>query len=265
MSLVIGVISPDGIVLAADTRLTLKAKLINGCELRFPYDNATKIFSFSPPHNYIGVLFMGKDVIGDTPVRAYMPLFECSLGNKRLPVKKFATKMAEFFHNLWAKKEKETPADQGIRFTVLGFDEGALSGTAYFFGLPDDPIPHIWDKEKKFGMFWAGETFVANRIAIGFDERLFAVLKRELKLKLNDDELARLFAVLSKEFRLFFPFHQMTLQDCVDIAALFVRSTIEVERLAITTGGVGGGVEVAIITPQEGFRFLNKQEIVVKW
>ena len=262
MSLAIGVLSPDGIVLAADTRLTLQAKLDNGCELRFPYDNATKIFSFRPPHNYIGVLFLGKDVIGDLPVRAYMALFERSLGNKRLPVKKFATKMAEFFRKHWEEKEKEPPADQEIRFMLFGFDEDAVFGTAYVFSLPGDPDPHVWDAAKKFGILWSGDTTIANRIIAGFDNNLFSILKQELKL--GDNDLARLAVVLGKKLRLFFPIHQMTLQDCVDMASFFVRSTIEIGRLAVTRGAVGGRVEVALITPNEGFRFLNKQEIVVR-
>ena len=65
MSLGFVVKVPEGLVLAAESRVTLTASDVHGKPLyQATYDNATKLLAFSPPHNYIGVVTYGQAVIG---------------------------------------------------------------------------------------------------------------------------------------------------------------------------------------------------------
>jgi len=57
------------------------------------------------------------------------------------------------------------------------------------------------------------------------------------------------------------PLQAMGLQDCVDLAGLFVRTTIEAQRLAVGIRGCGGPIDIATITRSEGFRFVQRKQV----
>jgi hypothetical protein len=63
----------------------------------------------------------------------------------------------------------------------------------------------------------------------------------------------------------------MTLQDAVDFNVLMTKITESIQRFSDGTvmnpggiTGVGGYINVALITPNEGFRWINKKEVVVE-
>ena len=60
MSLVIAVKGSEGVVLSADSRLTLTTE--SGIPATF--DNATKLLTFRDPHNWVGALTYGIATIG---------------------------------------------------------------------------------------------------------------------------------------------------------------------------------------------------------
>jgi 20S proteasome alpha/beta subunit len=53
----------------------------------------------------------------------------------------------------------------------------------------------------------------------------------------------------------------MALQDCVDLAIFFIRTTISAQRLTVGIRGVGGPIDVAVITKEEDLRFVQKKKI----
>jgi 20S proteasome alpha/beta subunit len=71
MSLGIAFKGPEGIVLAADSRVTLTAEMKHGNEkmtLPSTFDNATKLLKIAE-HNYIGVVTYGVGAIGQQEPR----------------------------------------------------------------------------------------------------------------------------------------------------------------------------------------------------
>lgn len=58
------------------------------------------------------------------------------------------------------------------------------------------------------------------------------------------------------------PLAAMPLQDCVDLAIFFIRTTITAQRLTLGISGCGGPIDVAIITRREGLRFIQRKQIV---
>ena len=76
MSLGVGIKGPEGIVLAADSRVTLEASRPGGPVIPVNYDNATKLLSFSKPHNHVGVVTYGAAVIGQRTAHSFVPEFE---------------------------------------------------------------------------------------------------------------------------------------------------------------------------------------------
>src|SRR5688500_4605181 len=104
MSLGIVIKAPEGLVLAAESRLTLTAQAPNQPPVHVNFDNATKLLSFQKPNNYIGVVTYGQAVIGLRTAQSFVPAFESQLaaeasdeGQKRLSVRVFAEKLSAFF------------------------------------------------------------------------------------------------------------------------------------------------------------------------
>ena len=72
MSLGIVIKGPEGLVLAAESRITLGAQTVTPRGLQqIPvyFDNATKLLSFSKPNTTVGVVTYGQAVIGQQTPR----------------------------------------------------------------------------------------------------------------------------------------------------------------------------------------------------
>lgn len=54
----------------------------------------------------------------------------------------------------------------------------------------------------------------------------------------------------------------MPLQDCVNLAIFFIRTTIDAQNLSVGVRGVGGPIDVAVITASEGIQFIQRKQIV---
>ncbi len=50
----------------------------------------------------------------------------------------------------------------------------------------------------------------------------------------------------------------------MDLAVFMIRTTAEMQRFVVGYRGVGGLLDVGVITAQGGFRFLQKKEIAVQ-
>ena len=111
---------PEGLVLAADSRITLTTTLSTGQQHVSYFDNATKLLSIEG-QPYVGVLTYGLTVIGTVQPRSiygFIPEFEAELakenGNKgmavtRLKVIDVAQKLGEFYAGQWDKAQHQWP------------------------------------------------------------------------------------------------------------------------------------------------------------
>ena len=66
---------------------------------------------------------------------------------------------------------------------------------------------------------------------------------------------------LKGEFQAQVPFAFLPLQDCVDLAIFLIRTTITMQHWVIGIRGVGGAVDVAVITPTNGFTEIQQKKI----
>lgn len=260
MSLGIVIKGPEGIVLAADSRVTLTAQTPQG-PIHVNYDNATKLLSFSRPHNYVGAVTYGQAAIGLRTASSYLPEFENTLEEKRLSVGEFAERLSTFFLDQWRKDMPEDYKGPNMTFVVGGFNKGEAYGQVFLFEIPQAPQPRC-QHDDGFGITWGGQREIVDRLMQGFDERLMRILVRELNLP--EDDARKLYNVLRQELQLPVPIQAMALQDCVDLAVFFLRTTMWAQSLTVGIRGVGGAIDVAIITRREGFHFIQKKEIVAE-
>ena len=260
VSLGVVVKGPEGVVLAADTRVTLTARQGNSPELPVNFDNATKLLTFGKPHKWVAAVTYGDAVIGTRTAHSFMPEFGLTLDKDRQSICDYAQQLGDFFQKQWkeAGQPSHTTPGGGMNFVVGGYDDKKPYGAVFLLNVPNSPKPEPRNPDD-FGMTWGGQLQVASRIIHGFDPGLPAFLHNHLSL--SGSEIADLENCLKPNFEFTIPYNLLPLQDCVDLATFLIRTTMTAQNLAIGIRGVGGSIEVATITRTKGLKWVQKKEI----
>lgn len=265
MSLGIVFKGPEGIVLAADSRVTLTVSMQSPGQpptlIPATYDNATKLLRIRD-QNYVGVVTYGVGAFGNQrTAHSYLPEFEAKLlagDGKRLSIELFAKKLSEFFMQRW---EESMPKDfQGppMTFLVGGYNVDEPYGRVFGVDIPIRPEPKEINQDG-FGVTWGGQRELTDRLMQGFDENLPFIAQEFLEL--SDDQRNKLRNYIKERSTLHIPFQFLPLQDCVDLSIALVRTTITFQKWMVGVRGVGGKIDVATITQTGGFRAVQTKEI----
>lgn len=259
---------PEGIVLAADSRVTLFAQA-PGQNLLLPatFDNATKLLKVNG-QDFVGAVTYGAGAIGiESPrtAHSFLPEFEAKLHEQdagRLSVQNFAQRLAEFFMAQWESAMPREYAEQnqpGMYFLVGGFDEGATYGRTFEIVIPYAPEPKEWHANPgEFGLVWGGQREFTDRLIQGYDPSLLAVATKALDL--IPEQQAKLRDALA-QLSVAIPYQFLPLQDCVDLSIFLIRTTIGIQKWQVGVRGVGGAIDVATITRTEGFRPVQQKTV----
>jgi len=260
VSLGIVIKGPEGLVLAAESRVTIEAQTPQGQALHVNFDHATKLLSFSAPNVGVGAVTYGLAAIGLRTAHSFLPEFEASLpSDERLSVRAFAQKLSSFFVQQWQAVMPRNFNGPNMTFVVAGFDEGEPYGRVMTFDIPSNPDPfEQFSGVTDFGINWGGQREFVDRLLQGFDNRLLDILSGTLHLQ--PDQLGALTSSL-QGLQMPIPLAAMALQDCVNLATFFIRTTITAQQLTVGIRGCGGSIDAAIITRREGFRFIQHKQI----
>lgn len=273
MSLGIAFKGPEGIVLAADSRVTLNAQVQvpQGPQLLLPaaFDNATKLLKVKG-QEYVGAITYGAGAIGQQEPRtahSFIPEFEASLADvQRLPVQDFAQRLSDFFMARWTDAGMPNPAPPGqdMIFLVGGYDDGAAYGRVFEIFIPSRPAPHETLPAGNFGATWGGQHQIVSRLINGFDLMAPQVARDFLHIpaQLAPGQLDPLDVELRTKLSARIPWQFLPLQDCVDLSIFLVRATITLQKWTIDIRGVGGAVDVATVTRTKGFQYIQQKEII---
>lgn len=265
MSLGIVIKGPEGLVFAADSRVTLVAAPrppAQGPAIPVTYDNAHKLLNF-PMHDYVGAVTYGESVIGLRSAYSLLPEFESKLTNVRLPIDEFAAKLSKFFMEQWQAVPMPVPPEyqgQGMTFAVGGFNKGEPYGRVYMFAIPTAPDPQLQHPNlTDFGITWGGQREFVDRIIQGFDANLLSIARNSLNL--NDLQVQQLRQALAS-LQMQVPVQILSLQDCVDLAVFFIKTTISAQKLSVGIRGVGGPIDIATITRIEPFTWVQQKQLL---
>jgi hypothetical protein len=267
VSLGIAFKGPEGIVLAADSRVTLQAQQA-GTNAVFPayYDNATKLLKVKG-QDFVGAVTYGVGALGGGPggpqprtAYSYIPEFEQELAEEgRLSVEEFASKLSDFFLRQWnATMPPNTPASETLVFLVGGYEEDAAYGRVFQVVIPTAPTPEEQSVDD-FGITWGGQAELASRILQGYDLQLEPLIRTHVNL--NAAQTSNLRQNVLPALAVPIPFQFLPLQDCVDLAIFLVKATATIQKWMLGVRGVGGAVDVATITRTEGFKPIQQKEI----
>lgn len=274
MSLGIAFKGAEGIVLAADSRVTLTtvrpSPMPNQPLMVLPstFDNATKLLSVAS-QKFIGAVTFGAGAIGQLAPRtaaSFMPEFEEELAKhsvksqkNRMSVQDFAEKLGEFFLGQWTKGGMPNPAPGNeMVFLVGGYDEKEPYGRVFALTIPTAPKP-VEQSPNLFGATWGGQRELVDRLMQGFDPTLPAQALSILQPGAPANPGFE--AELRKRFGLPIPWQFLPLQDCVDLCIFLVRTTIELQKWLVSVRGVGGAIDVATITRTDGFKAIQIKEV----
>lgn len=267
MSLGIVIKGPEGLVLAADSRVTLLAEK-DAQRIHVNFDNATKLLSFAEPHQFVGAVTYGAAVIGLRTAQSFIPELEeecLERRQERLGIEEYASLLSDFYMKQWQKSMPTNYQGPPMTFVVGGYGPTDAYGRVFLFQLPDQVTPieqnkdDIEGKGPNFGMTWGGQLNIASRLIHGFDPMLPAILRQELDL--DDEGWARLSAVLASQLEFRIPYQVLPLQDCVNLATMMIRTTVEAQSLSIGIRGVGGLMELAVVTRTEGLQYIQKKSL----
>lgn len=266
MSLGIVINCPEGLVLATESRITLgaKVKTPQGTQqIPVYFDNATKLLSFSEPNTSVGVVTYGNAVIGQKTPRtaaSLLPEFESSLPKERLTVLKFAKEISKFYLKQW---RMNMPPDNQIAnipnmtFLVAGFNIDNIYGKVYQVDIPRVPKPVERNEDNQFGITFGGQHDIVSRIMMGHDIRLPDVLQKNLNMS---PEQTKKFSELIKQFQLAVPLQVLALQDGIDLACFFIRTTMDAQKLSMGVRGVGGNIDIAVIKRNQNLKFIQRKQ-----
>lgn len=259
MSLAVAIKGPEGIVLAADSRVTLQVTTPDGQLLPIFYDNATKVLAFSK-HPFVGAVTYGAAVLGGRTPHSLMPEFEVELGDDRRGVEEIASLLSTFFLERWKATMPKHYKGPPMTFVVAGFDERQAYGEVRLFEIPNAPRPVLRTGVDGFGMTWGGQLDIVSRIVHGFDPSFADLLARTSK---NPKEtVEQWLQSVRNELELSVPYEFLPLQDCINLAAAMVRTTMVFQDTAVRLRGVGGPIDIAVITRVEGLQFVQRKALV---
>jgi hypothetical protein len=269
MTLAVAFKGPEGIALAADSRVTLTTVHPSGTQLSSYFDNATKLLSIQG-QPFVGVVTYGMGALGQTEPRtahSYLPEFEAHLAgchSARAKVADIAQEVGTFYLDQWnqAGMPVGDPNTPSMFFLVAGFDDGEAYGRVYEVDVPNAPTPLERNPGGEFGLTFGGQHELVSRLLNGVDPQAAAVAQTHLGL--DDTQLKGLLADWGANLGLPIPYQFLPLQDCVDLSTFLVTMTSAVQTWTVGVRGVGGAVDVATITRTEGFRGVKQKRIEVR-
>jgi len=258
MTVAIGVVSGEGIVIAADSRTTASP---GGGPVRVLSDFTHKVFETGTS----AVATYGWAFLLDQNVASHV----AALGATDFGVSPsaVATKLADVFGDIMARHIADgrdpEPATDVLGFLVGGYDD-ASSPELYEALLPSGTVVPLISGggSQGTGAAWRGQTDAIRRLIKGIDLDLLH------SFALEDGHVSEMEALKGEiqglEYSI--PFHLMNLQDAIDFAVFAIRTTIDAQRLSYGTlrrpggawPGVGGPIELATVRPGSGVQWIQK-------
>ena len=118
----------------------------------------------------------------------------------------------------------------------------------------------------EYGADWIGQSDVVSRIILGFDPRIQNIKSiNETIQRIGKDK----FNKEIQEVQYIIQWGTMTLQDAIDFVDLMIKTTSAIQRFSdgifAEPGGmpgVGGNVDIAVITADQGFIWVSRKNII---
>ena len=240
MSFVISVYTHEGIVMAADSRLTLTYPRVprpgepDGVVSTPSSDSATKLFLLG---NGVGVSTFGIATVAGSPIAGAIETFsvEGDLASKSLSPEETAVELSKYFLKI-------APGQQTC-FHVGGYQrtKSTIELQLWVVDLAAGTTIRV-NKSNIQGANWGGETDVLQRL-------------------ISEVHVVQSPGAQPQPVPSFLiPFEFFTLQDAIDFALFGARTTSDTMRFQKREKTVGGPIDVLVLTPAEA-RWVSKKQL----
>lgn len=197
---------------------------------------------------------------------------EVDLKNKGLELVEMIKKK---YHFEFKFKDKNGIIGQGgggvnqLQFALSGYNlDGSQVG--YMINIPSDGPQESRSSEKvekKYGANWIGQIDMVSRIVLGFDGRIGNLpFVQKMTAEIGQEEVQKQLHSLEYVIQ----WGTMTLQDAIDFCKLSIETTTAIQRFSDgiqgdpgDISGVGGPVDIAVITPKKGFVWVSKKNLKI--
>lgn len=306
MSLIINTTTPEGIILAADSRQSYRN--MKGMA-RIGSENAMKLFQIN---SRIGVGIAGlaflvengvpknlsqfidefnheehvEDMEVEEVVQGLNTLFnekyqwkeqlddlEANIGNdlqskglKIINVQRNDNQVHFSFQNPQGIVEEINAGLDPVEVLVAGFNKDG-SHQVFSCRVPGQvqKLRDSYEFDKQYGSSWIGQGDVITRIVLGFDGRIVNTsFVKDALGRLGESNVQKQLQGLEYNIQ----WGTMTLQDAIDFATLMIHTTSAIQRFSDGINadpgdmpGVGGPIDVAVITPDHGFVWVKKKKL----
>jgi Proteasome subunit len=247
MTVIVGITTPDGVVLASDSRTTQSEEGAH----RILSDSAQKVFEIGR----FGVATSGLAFIGGNTIAGLMDQFVAQLGDQAAEeVNAFTDALGEFFTSrftAWWGEDGETWDTEELGFPLIfliaGYDAQGI-GHIHRVLIPGPGRAEYSPNTTERGAVWEGQTDVINRLLKGVDWSQLHLPEEEL----SEEAIEQIVDDLgSLQYKTLFP---VTVQDAVDYSSFLIRTTIDMQRFSDGTlgdpglvPGCGGPVQILVV------------------
>lgn len=263
----------DGIVLATDSATSMQVSLPNGMLLEQVYNNADKIFHL---HRRLPIAAMtwGLGSVGPASISSLSKSFRLRLMGRdpnytegpldldNFTVEDVAARASRMFAQA-ARDANLSAFPSELGYLVVGISSSCDLAEAWllkFSGTTLEPKPEQVLSDQDYGFRAYAQPGAVNRLFNGYDDNLAEMLITAAVQQGTDRQQAEVQVDKALEqFRLDPVQPGMPLPDAIHLARFMVEVTEGVARFRIGADTVGGPVEVASISPHEGFKWISRK------
>lgn len=310
MSLGINATTPEGIILAADSRQSYRNQ--KGMA-RIGSDSASKIFKIN---NRVGLIVTGLAFLLEKGIPKnisnFVREFQQKISTNNLSVQEISKEISAYFEEKYSYREQleKLPSQieidlkskgcevleinkekyhirfkfkdpsgiikegivgvEKLQFILAGYNPDGAHQVYMIYVPGDEPKEERSSqiKGKEFGASWIGQIDVVSRIVLGWDGRIGNLpFVQKAGIEIGQPELEKQLRSLEYVIQ----WGTMTLQDAVDFCVLAIQTTTAIQRFSDGIAGdpgdmpgVGGSIDIAAITPQKGFVWIQKKNLKVE-
>jgi len=185
-TVVVGIVLSDGLVLAADSRLTMTTPG-SIASYKVVSDSANKLFEVG--RNAIAAF--GHAVVLNRSITSIVSDFRIQWDQTQGgDIDELAKKFPDYFGKLYDQQTATTKTLGTIGFMLVGYDRQGV-GKLVFLTYPAQREPSIlFNTHDKQGAHWAGQIDVISRLILGYDPQLptnsvFAGLTEPQKIEMK--------------------------------------------------------------------------------
>lgn len=241
MTIVVAAAAPDGLVLAADGRTTLR----QGTRHRIASDHTRKVFT---PFPGIGVATYGTALVGGQTIAGHMEEFAALSPSAPLTVASVSADLARHFTGVRRDADGAAARVGTLGFLVAGYDGagvGLLADVLLVAGADATIRPRSDPSTRQPGHLFRGRVTHLRRLVEGYDADGLDSAGIDLGEALQQ-------TLTGLGYKMNAP---LSLQEAVDLATFMVRLTIDMERLTDGTYAepmeapvCGGAIQVLLVT-----------------